>query len=298
MTTIALIVTGILELDGMGASLKTLFPGVTFRVEKVHSITSTKVSSPPAGNSLMQGKPAWNLVDRLLREVTKSRVPGEEPADFAIAIDDVELCNLPPHGDPSHIITLVRRTVYNFLEAQFPNQAARERHARRFREQCSFHLLSPMIESYFFGEPAALRRAGVPEGTMPRLRAGDLEQFLADDPRYSSPASAAWRTRRDQRTRATPSLNPDQHPKDYLDFLRDPTNVPERDAERISLAALTSLAWPTLTMNPAELPFLRSLLADIAEAAGTPSPLGDGPPSSITWFDPKERGRAATLRNL
>lgn len=34
------------------------------------------------------------------------------------------------------------------------------RHVQELSRRCSFHLLCPMLESYFFGEPAALARAG------------------------------------------------------------------------------------------------------------------------------------------
>src|SRR5689334_20565086 len=88
------------------------------------------------------------------------------------------------------------------------------------RERCSFHLLSPMIEVYFFGEPAALTRAGARRAAKLDPAERDLEDFATDDPDFLSPADGkhpVWAT-----------ANRARHPKSYLRFLCDPTGANPR----------------------------------------------------------------------
>jgi hypothetical protein len=298
VTTIALIVTGDLEREGMKASLEAVFPDVDFRVEQVSPITSSPLSLLPQERVLKKDNPAWRLVDRLWRSVTKLRSPDDiTAADYAMAIDDIELCNLRPHGDPSHITALVRTVAQRFLDDRYPDPTEREFGAQALREKCSFHLLSPMIEAYFFGEQAALHRAGVPEGRPVLRKAGDLEDFQAEDPAYAAPSSVLWQQQRAKRLGGGLRLDPDRHPKDYLSFLRDAHTPSPREKVR-GADALKPLAWPGLTTNPAELPFLRALFEDIAEALGTSSPLGDGTASPLTWPVRNVDRSTLTLRNL
>lgn len=91
MTTVALIVTGDLELKSLGASLERLFPGVKFLTEKANGFTSNRISLPLPD---MQTD-----ADKLARRVIAAVDPGRtgEPADFAMVVDDLEL---PNHDQP------------------------------------------------------------------------------------------------------------------------------------------------------------------------------------------------------
>ncbi len=53
------------------------------------------------------------------------------------------------------------------------------------RERCSFHLMAPMTEAYFFGEAAALKRAGAMRNPSRFDRqVCDPEAFTVADSRY------------------------------------------------------------------------------------------------------------------
>lgn len=297
MTVVTLIVTGDVEKLALGESLGVCFPTVTFRVEKVASITSTPISDPPTERSLREGQPAWRLVERLWKAVTTAAKPGEPESNFAFALDDVELCNLPPHGEPRRITALVHAAVERFLLQRFASDAARQRHREILRERCSFHLLSPMVEAYFFGERDALTRAGVPRGRAVLRVSGDLEEFRASDPSYAAPVALAWQEQRERRRRGGLPLDPDRHPKDYLDFLRDPTAL-TYDETRDGVAALKSLRWGALTTVATEVCHLRSFLEDLADAVGLSSPLGAAQCSAATYPARNVDRRTLVLRNL
>lgn len=295
MTRVALVVTGDLERLALHTSLKRAFPGVRFDVHKVYAITSATIAAPPNPRMLVEGSAAWRLVERLWKLVTSPTAPGEAPADFAFAVDDVELLNLPPHGQPANIAGLVHQVTNAFLQARFPNAQARERHAEAMRTRCAFHLVCPMIEAYFFGESDALRRAGVPDSRTPSRRPGDLEDFLAVDPSYASPASPAWQAVRASRAKA--NLNPDAHPKDYLGFLKDPVRN-TYDETQDGVAALASLDWPTLATSTTQIQLLRAFFEDLSDALNVPNPLGTGPPHPATFPTRTTRRETLALRNL
>jgi hypothetical protein len=84
--------------------------------------------------------------------------PGRHgtPPDLVIGVDDVELVNA---AHPDVVVQVPRDAVRSHVEQTWSG-AARDRVYARLRDHCSFHLLKPMVEAYFFGEPAALERAG------------------------------------------------------------------------------------------------------------------------------------------
>jgi hypothetical protein len=295
LTKVAILVTGDLERVALAPSLRAMFPDVEFTTHKVNSITSTTVGSPPSSRALREGAPAYELIRRLWKMVTVPVNQGERPADFAVAVDDVELFNLLPHGSPAAVVELVRKAPAAFLCEQFSDDRARTRHADTLRQQCSFHLLCPMVEAYFFGEPAALLRAGVPTSRAPQLRAGDLEDFTVNDPAFAAPTAPAWQQQRARRVSG--GLNPDKHPKDYLDFLRDPTELTYSETTD-GVRALETLAWPRIGASDTEVTLLRSLFEDLSDALGVVNPLGPGVTHSATWPARLVNRNALSLRNL
>lgn len=116
----------------------------------------------------------------MVAELVAAIEPGQKgrPADFACVIEDLELKN---DHQPSLVIQIFREAVRRYLDTYpWPTARSRNEAFTRVRERCSFHLLRPMTEAYFFGEPAALRRAGALQP--PQLPAGlDLEQFRTAD---------------------------------------------------------------------------------------------------------------------
>lgn len=294
---VTLIVTGDAERIALADSIAALMPGCfDLRVQKVASITSTPVPPTIDARWTRRGSPAWNMVERLWKSVTEPVIAGADPSRFAFAIDDLELANRPPLGEPANVVGLVRAAVESFLADQFSSDRARERHRELLRERCSFHLLAPMLEAYFFGERGALTRAGVPVGREAHRAAGDVESFRANDPSWSAPQSPAWQAMRDRRARGR--QNPDDHPKDYLDFLRDPT-APTYKETRDGVAALRTLAWRDVAWDSRDgLGFARAFFADLASAADQPPPLGDAQGDPVTWASRRGGPRTLALRNL
>lgn len=295
MTTVAMLVTGDVERMALAPSLRAVFPGVEFTVQKINSITSTTIGSPPSPRALRAGQPAYELIRRLWKMVTAPVKPGTLAADFALAVDDVELLNLPPHGSPNAVVGLVREAATAFLDAEFSDLRTRTRHAATLRTKCSFHLLCPMVEAYFFGEAGALHRAGVPPTRSALLQAGDLEDFTVNDPAFAAPSAGPWQVQRAKRVKG--NLNPDKHPKDYLDFLRDPTQLTYSETTD-GVRALGTLQWSSVGASATEVTLLRALFEDLSDALGVANPLGSGFLHPATWPARSVNRSTLALRNL
>jgi hypothetical protein len=148
------------------------------------------------------------------------------------------------------------------VESVFPSATTRDRVYEQLRERASFHLFSPLVEAYFFGEPEALARAGADKA--PSLfdpSHSDVEAFVVDDPRFLAPGSvkAAWS--KSDRAR---------HPKRYVQYLCDPTGegaAPYRETHE-GAAALRTLAWDQVLAAQGFVRHARAVFSDIAEAAG------------------------------
>jgi hypothetical protein len=216
----------------------------------VPSITSNYLSYPGPTTGGTQ-------VDRLVASMIATLERRDAPK-LVLAVDDLELPNV---ATAHHVTQLVSDAFRRALGATPTHQQL-----ARVRERCSFHLLCPMLEAYFFGEPAALQRAGATrEATLEPTH--PLEAFLAADPEFMAPDEA----------REHPWRRPDRsrHPKRYLSFLVDPD-----DAERVSykesrdgVRALSTLDWAQVfAYRPPGIAFAHSLFDDLAEALGVPNP--------------------------
>jgi hypothetical protein len=271
MTTIGLITTGQCEHRALASSLQQVFAGhgVEFCSPYAYpadSLTSGRLTYPAPSTR------APLLVDRLLTRIT-GEVNRRGGCDYVIAIDDLELPNLLT---PENVTRLVRDAALRSLGTT-PTHVTVE----RFRDRCSFHLLCPMLEAYFYGEPAALARAGAvqpasldPTRPLEAFRTGDrLYLGAPDEPGHD------WRT-------------PDraEHPKRYLRFLAEPGEYKETKG---GCAALRELDWEQVfAYQPPGIAFARSLFDDIADALGVPSPF-PGPVHELT-----ARRAGGVLRNL
>ncbi|HEY0250860.1 MAG TPA: hypothetical protein VGC41_05005 [Kofleriaceae bacterium] len=182
--------------------------------------------------------------------------------DFVIAVDDLELDNIEV---PGNVAGVVRDAIVRAM-GDVPTLAQQA----RFRNRCSFHLLCPMVEAYFYGEPAALVRAGAKQLAL--LNATHLEDFRSVDVAY-----------------LTGGGNVD-HPKHYLQFLSNPDRYRETIGGRDALATLD---WhQVFARQPPGLAFAHSLFDDIADALEVSSPFqGDAHPSTA-------RRANGVLRNL
>ncbi len=182
---------------------------------------------------------------------------------------------------PGNVTALVRDAVAAYLVGKT------HREISLFQERCSIHFLCPMVEAYFFGEPAALKRAGavrapVLEETRP------LEAMRSAEPAYLDPPDAvdhSWR-----------SANRAEHPKRYLKYLVDPEDQGLRKYRegKQGRDALASLDWPQVFAHqPPGLAYAHSLFEDLADAIGLQASPFPGACHPLT-----QRRSDGVLRNL
>jgi hypothetical protein len=169
---------------------------------------------------------------------------------------------------------------------------SRDRVALALQQRASFHVAVPMIESWLFGDEAALRAAGVPPERLPaRLAPGrDPEQLETDDALFSSDDGSSCTALAERSARRRQAVRPrwvlperptiplwrrEMHPKAYLSWLcRDPANErcsTYRESEG-GAAALASLSWPAVLGTPSHFGWARALVHDLARALNEPVP--------------------------
>src|SRR5581483_364423 len=128
---------------------------------------------------LAKGSASPANIDKLAALLVGAVVPGKgnKPADYAHVVEDLELVN---DHQPELVVQVFRDAVARHIDSNWPSLNTRQRVYATVRERCSFHLFRPMPEAYFFGEPAALQRAGaVQSAQLPEVV--DLEQFRTID---------------------------------------------------------------------------------------------------------------------
>ncbi|MFL5358570.1 hypothetical protein [Archangium sp.] len=285
MKKVVLIVTGECERTGLVPSLQRYFPSAEFtRPLFLDSFTSSRLKLTEGPRSRPR------QVDRLAAAMVAATDPGRtgERPDLVIAVDDVEL----PNVDQVDVVaSQVREAVKQHLASHpWPSARRQEQVTQRLREHCSFHLLCPMLEAYFYGEPSALTRAGAQRPSSVDGRALDVEDFITHDPPFLEPVDKAkyW---------ATPDRQ--RHPKRYLQFLCDPEGdeqnpSPTRYREtQGGVKALRELDWSGALSEEAHARLARSLFADLAAALEV-----DNPFPGTCHAATSAHGSGAVLRNL
>jgi hypothetical protein len=275
MPSIGLITTGECEHRALGPSLQRVFGDAALELVRafrrpVPSITSNYLSYPGPG----AGK---THVDKLVESMMATLERRDAP-DFVFAVDDLELANV---ATAHHVTQLVADAFRRYF-----GNTPTHRELARIRARCSFHLLCPMLEAYFFGEPSALHRAGA---TRPAQLdpAHNLEDFHTTDPAFLGPPDV----------RDHPWRRPDRgrHPKRYLGFLVDPHDEEQTSYKESAdgCRALATLDWAQVFRHqPPGIAFACSLFDDLADALGVPRPfLGTSHPLTT----PRSAG---TLRNI
>lgn len=275
MPSLGLITTGECEHRALGASLQRVFDSAELEIvhpfrRPIPSITSSYLSYPGPASGATQ-------VDKFVASIMATLEQRNAP-DFVFAIDDLELANV---ATSHHATQLVSDGFRRYFGA-----TPTHRQLARVQQRCSFHLLCPMLETYFFGEVAALQRAGATRAAIldPQRH---LEDFQAIDPGFLVPNDIRdhpWRR---------PSR--DRHPKRYLSFLADPTGE-ERAPYKESVGgcrALATLDWAQVFLfEPKGISFAHSLFDDLADVLGMPNPFpGATHPGTA-------RRLAGTLRNI
>jgi hypothetical protein len=267
MKRVALLVTGETE-EALIQSLERIFPEVKFlKLPRFEGFTSRPLESPPRLHAKGTAR-RQTRVEVLAATLVATVEPGKrdrEPPDLVALVDDLELDN---QAWPERAVEHVRTAVDTLLEKKdWPTARTRERAYERVRERCSFHLLVPMVEAYFFREPAALTRAGATRASLFDASAADVEtRFEVNDPDFTAPPNRP-------RNEALPpwaTANRRQHPKHYLQFLCDPTGKIERAyvETKGGQAALRNLDWDAVLAPQGHVCFLRSFIHDLADALG------------------------------
>jgi hypothetical protein len=294
MKRVALLVTGKTE-EVLHLSLKRIFPDAEFVMRpRRDGFTSHLLPSPPKLHAL-GGAPRPTNVERLAAALVAEVEPGrrdEKPPDMVVLVDDMELVNQSqPERIIEHVVTAVRAHIDHH---PWSNKGTQEKALERVRQRCSFHVLAPMVEAYFFPDAAALVRAGAKRASAVNAAAVDVENFLVQDPAFLGPPDRAagvalppWAVR--DRAR---------RPKSYLQFLCDPTGtIPRAYVESEGgRAALEDLDWDAVLSPPSHVRFARSLIHDLADALGQPAVTQryPGVTHPLTW-PPK---RDTLLRNI
>ena len=283
---IQLIVTGKMEEKAFADALKRAFPDISFlRPLHFDGFTSADVSKMPPYRSSGPHRQIDKLANTLLAAVDPGR--RGTPADMAIVIDDLELEN---SHHPEVVAKCFRKAVGECVKNRWPNQQRRQSCFEKVRERCSFHLLVPMAEAYFFGESDALIRAGAIKCSAICGKNADVEAFLvSNDKDYLTVAKGEkyWAIDAEKRKR---------HPKRYLEYLCDPEgNKPRKNRYREThggARALEELDWNPVLHNREHVKFLRSLFEDISDRFALPNPY-PGECASVT-----ERIGGTILRNI
>lgn len=285
MKKVVLIVTGECERLGLVPSLQRYFPSAEFaRPLFLDSFTSARIKP----NDRPGARP--RQVDRLAAAMVAATDPGRtgERPDLVLAVDDVELTNL---DQVDVVVSQLRDAVHSHLaHYDWASDRRRDQVTQRLREHCSFHLLCPMVEAYFFGEPAALTRASAQRPALVEGQALDVEDFLTQDPTFLAMPDKAkeWATADRQR-----------HPKRYLQYLCDPSPSehgpsPTRYRETLGgVRALRELDWSGALAHETHARLARSLFADLSAALEVDNPL-----PGLCHPETSRPGAKALLRNL
>lgn len=290
MTLVRLVVTGALEQAALAQALGRAFPTTQF--EPLGGMVGVGFTSREVRH-FEEGPVANDVMKYAAYIVAEVENPGtlrKKRADHVIAVEDLELVNA---GHAGQVVQALRAAIVGHVRATYPNLKKQERVFEALRQRASFHLAVPMTESWFFGEPAALVRAGQLPGRSSLFDRAtrDPEDFEVEDPTYAgvppSDLKREWPH--------NPALR-SKHPKKYISFLGD-KNLDALTAYKESTtgaAALRDLDWLQVLSRAEQYPFLRAILADLEDA------IGEGAtgftftkPTCATWPPPREN----VLRN-
>ena len=284
---IGLVVTGDCESFGLARSLTGVFAGqATFKVaHKKQSLASNNVLEVDTPGTRTR---ADEFAAALVAEATGTEF------DYVIGVDDLELVNA---AHPEHVVKQVTDAIERHVRKLPVASPKQDRALALVQERCSFHLLAPMIESYFFAAPnSALPACGIQRPSHFRVGEVDVEEFAVSDPVFEAvpyPATAPREARK--RTWALP-VDRHRHPKAYLKFLCEPDDpLCSKRAYRESregAKALEALAWGPALADTTHARLARSLFDDIATMLGTTPPFA-GTSHAAT----SQPGREHRLRN-
>lgn len=235
-------------------------------------------------------RPFLKMAKALVTETYTQKSRRQGLPDLVVGIDDLELANI----DQPHVVTAwLRKALQQYVAQRFSAQeAVNVREA--LRKRCSFHLLVPLAEAYFFGEPAALTRAGVRTGIPVHRLGNDVEKFETNDPEFLPLVQVRNAKKAEE---GFSWWREDRHPKRYLEFLVERSGglyVETQGGAR----ALEELDWPKMGADQTSLQFARALFEDLSLALDIQNPLGWGTLSGCTYPGTTVRPENLILRNI
>jgi hypothetical protein len=306
---VALVVTGRLEFRGLARALRRLFTGAEFFVtqslSEVDLKDSTSARVDPARNARNAAEGKIPAIDDLVEHLA-GNLCGRGAASFSVLVEDLELAN---RGNEANVVQAVRESVVRHLAKVAGRRDGPRDLGDRLRERASFHLFDPMVEAYFYHDPAALDVAQGGLGRAAHRVAGrDPERFEVDapaEPGYFGAVGECPRHRRPQ-DRKCPWAGAlrHEHPKKYLKYLCREPSPNEFCSTYLETEgganALAGLDWTRILAASGSSPFLRALVEDLEDALKRP-PAIHGWPAVQTSTAPTARcqaPRARILRNL
>ena len=286
-----------------------MFPGVDFFVapalEEDELFDSTSALVDPARHARDAAEHKPPKIDELVAYLA-GNLCGRGAASFSVLVEDLELAN---RGNEGNVMQAVRASVERHLAGVAERRDGPLDLADRLRERASFHLFDPMVEAYFYDDPAAFDAAQGGLGRVAhRVRDRDPERFEVDapaEPDYFAAVGECPRHRRPKDRRCPwGGDGRREHPKKYLKYLcreAPPNEFCSTYLETSGGAdALAQLDWSLVLATRGSAPCLRALVEDLAEALGQPPEI-HGWPDAPTSEAPTARFRAPherVLRNL
>jgi hypothetical protein len=281
MTSIQLIVTGVMEMDCLHTAMKRLYPTDGrgepvdwLKPEKTSGFTSSRVRSfrptrpPRAGQSA-------KLSD--IEEMAElALLFALEPCDLVLVVEDLELAN--------------ERQSKKVADAFASALAHRAQlmPAPQLLSKISFHLFGFMPENYFIGDLDFWRTNAI--GKRPLWHPSDLEDTVYVPFGSMMPPAAGNRTLQSALRHAKTVIKNcfwDEHQTVYTETGH-------------GAAALKSLNWPALrTETDTDLPLISALFTDLDDFLGVNNhPFPNHLPSSATWRRKPAGTAPCTIRNI
>lgn len=299
---VSLITTGEMEFRGLADALRRLFPTHVFNVEPdtpgkpFPGFTSCCVK--PLNPQDPDGHAA-RMLRAALGTVTQANT-STPASDFAFVIEDLELVN---KANEAVLFDHVRASAQRIINSVGTGLGPAV--AERLREKVSFHLAAPMMESWFFGDFAALQTEVPSAHWPPYITANrDPEDFLTDDPAYQNDTGAACDATTQSSRRPRPFwLTPmrHEHPKAYMKWLlRDPAvaTCSRYMESQEGVRLLQRLNWSTVLVQPTWFPYLRALVRDLESALGPSAFDLPGGGLESPWTSVSQARSTAILRNV
>lgn len=300
---IKLIVTGDSEKAALHRSLAQCFPPHTASGDSVVWDTPRKEAGVTSYR-LKAGKPPSSsmktLVNAMFAEALNSKQPKGTPPDLVIVVDDVELGNA---GQEGVIVQAFQAAVKDKLNALQQQQSAStfSRTQARIQTACSFHLLCPMVESYFFADSATLAVGGVPASVSPQLgHPTNVEQFDASSDLHPDWQALCQRENSRQHQLKHLWWHTERHPKYYLSHLLDISGVGDYFETTLGAQMIEAVNWNRVAKTSTDSPIISALLEDIWDWFGQTPPRGDcvGQSSPATYQVRTLRQTQRLLRNI